>query len=330
MPGKNRLIRLLQVLKPIYALVGADSLLQQEALIEILHQLPPGVQRSDFDGETAELATVLDDLRSFAMFGPGKAVVVSRAGEFVSRFRSQMEDYAAAPADSATLILRFDSLPSNQRIYKAIQKSGEIRPCFPPKDVATWATQRAASHHKVKLARDAAVMLVDLLGNDLARIDNELAKLALTNLVTGGSSSTITADQIADGVAFQRDREMWDLTNALAAGNPAEALTRWRQLVRGDSSAEFRAVTWLCLWLENVRKALVMVARADNPFTIGQALKIWPRENQARFVDTVKAMGQTGLTRAVNLLAEIDYQTKTGIGDAAGNIERFVLEMATE
>jgi DNA polymerase III delta subunit len=120
---------------------------------------------------------------------------------------------------------------------------------------------------------------------------------------------------------------MWDLTNALAAGNPAEALTRWRQLVRGDSSAEFRAVTWLCLWLENVRKALAMVARGDNPFTIGQALKIWPRENQTRFVDTVKAMGQSGLARAVTLLAEIDYQSKTGVGDAASNIERFVLEM---
>ena len=311
------------MIKPVYALLGSDGLLQQEALQSILRELPAGVQRMDVDGETANLADVLDELRSFAMFGPGKIVTVRNGDEFVTRFRSQLEEYVAKPSPSATLVLRMTSLPSSQRIYKAITKTGEIVQCQPPKDLRTWIVRRGQSHHKVTISTDAAALLADLIGDDLGRIDNELEKLALAS-----DTGRIGPDDIGQSVAFQREREMWDLTNALAAGDPAEALRRWRQLVEGDSSAEFRAVAWLCIWLENVRKALAMIKRGDNSFAIGQALRIWPRETQQKFVDTVKSLGENGRMRAVDMLAEIDFQTKTGVGDAAENVERFLLELA--
>lgn len=309
--------------KSVYALVGTDALLQQEALEEIVRGLPAGTQRADVDGETAALADVLDELRSFAMFGPGKLVAVRNADELVSRFREQLEDYVARPSDSATLVLRFGSLPSNQRIYKAIDKVGEIVSCQPPKNLKAWISARAVQTHKLTITPDAADLLADLIGADLGRIDNELAKLALAT-----PSGKIGADEIGRSVTFQREREMWDLTNALAAGDTAEALCRWRQLVQGDSSAEFRAVTWLGIWLENVGKALAMLKRGENTFAIGQALRIWPREAQPKFVNTVKAIGEGGRKRALDLLAEIDYQTKTGVGDAAENVERFLLSLA--
>src|SRR3982751_1663125 len=120
--------------KPIYALVGADAFLQTQRLKEILAQLPKDAARIDVDGERAELADVLDELRSFAMFGGGKVVVVSNGDEFITRFREQLETYCEHPADSATLVLRVNSLPQNQRIAKIIGKTGEIVECAPPKD----------------------------------------------------------------------------------------------------------------------------------------------------------------------------------------------------
>src|SRR4051812_30124333 len=120
--------------KPIYALVGPDPFLQLERLAQVLATLPPDAQRVDFDGERAELADVLDELRSFAMFGGGKIVVIRSGEEFISRYREQLEDYVAAPSESATLILRVASLPSNQRISKAIAKVGQIEDCAPPKE----------------------------------------------------------------------------------------------------------------------------------------------------------------------------------------------------
>src|SRR5688500_19550987 len=122
--------------KPVHALVGSVSYLQLQKLSDILRKMPPDVQRVDAEGERAELADVLDELRSFAMFGGGKLVVVRDADAFVSRYREQLEDYLEKPSNSATLVLRLSSLPANQRIYKAIAKVGAVESCAPPKDLA--------------------------------------------------------------------------------------------------------------------------------------------------------------------------------------------------
>src|SRR6185312_7818284 len=169
------------MVKPVYALVGAESFMQVQKLREILEQLPPDVQRVGLDGERAELAEVLDELRSFAMFGGGKVVVVRNADTFLTLFREQLEDYVANPSDSATLVLRFDSLPSNQRIYNAIAKAGSVEKCESPKDCARWVIDRARDAHKARITPDAAAALVELVGSDLGRLDTELAKLALAS-----------------------------------------------------------------------------------------------------------------------------------------------------
>ena len=305
------------------ALAGSDSFLQLEALAALMHKLPPDTQRIDFEGPTAQLADVLDELRSFAMFGGAKVVVVREAEEFVTQHRSALEDYMESPCSGATLVLRVKSAPANQRLYRAIAKIGFVESCEPPKDLARWILERGQKAHRLAIAPDAARMLAEMVGDDLGRLDNELAKLAL-----GADAGKVGVQQVQDAVAFQRQREIWDLTNALAAGNTAEALVRWRQLVQLDSSAEFRAVTWLGMWLEKVGKALEMLRRGDNAWTIGQALKIWPREQQQPFLDTAQKMGPTGLARALDLLAQIDWQTKTSVGHASSNIERFILGLA--
>ena len=311
--------------KPIYALVGSEPFLQLEKLAAVLAMLPPDAQRSDFDGEKAELADVLDDLRSFAMFGGGKVVVIRSADEFITRFRSQMEEYAQRPSNSATLVLRLNSLPANHRIHKLISKVGQIEDCNPPKDrdLPGWAIRHARSAHQVILLPDAAALLTDLLGNEMGKIDTELAKLALM-----APAGKIDAELVGNVVSFQRERQMWDMTNELAAGHPAEALRRWRQLLQTDPTAEFRAVTWLCMWLESVRKALVLKRQGMNDGAICVALRIWPRDNQGPFMKTVTSMGEAGVARAVDLLATVDRQSKSGVGDFSTNVEKFLMEMA--
>jgi DNA polymerase-3 subunit delta len=310
--------------KSVYALLGSDSFLQLQRLEEILRQLPADAQRSDLDGERCELSEVLDELRSFAMFGGGKLVVVRAADNFLARFREQLENYVAAPSEASTLVLRLTTLPSNQRIYKAIAKVGQIVDCNPPKlkDIPQWIIARAA-FHKVRVDPDAARQLSDFLGDDLGRIDNELAKLAIS-----APNARITLADVNTGVSFQREQEMWDMTGELAAGRSAEALRRWRRLVQLDPSAEFRAVTWLGMWLENVRKALAMRKSGMNPFSIGSALRIWPRENIEPFIRTADALGTAGVAHALDMLATVDFQSKSGVGDAATNVEKFILEMA--
>jgi DNA polymerase-3 subunit delta len=308
--------------KPVYALVGSDGFLQLQKLSAIARLLPRDAQRFDLDGDRATLAEVLDEVRSFAMFGSGKLVVIRNAEAFITRFREHLEDYLAAPCDSATLVLRVEKLPATQRVYKLISKMGRIEDCNAPADprsLAKWAIEQAKSAHRVTIAPDAAALLVELVGNDLGRLDSELEKLAI-----GSDGRPIDAKSVSGGVTFQREQEMWAMTNELAAGRPADALRRWRQLVQSDTSAEFRAVTWLTMWLEDVG-VVIASKRGAGPGVGKLAWKYKDRLNS--FIHTAEALGPAGHSRALSLLAEIDHQSKSGIGDAATNVERFILAM---
>jgi len=296
-----------------------------QRLTELLKLLPSDVQRIDIEGDRADLSDVLDELRSFAMFGSGKLIVVRSAEDFISRFRESLEDYLQHPSESGTLVLRLGSLPSNQRIYKIIQKVGEIQDCNPPKRLQPWITERARSVHKITIDLQAADQLADLIGDDLGRLDNELAKLALQ--VTGNK---VTAADVTQGVAFQREQEMWHLTDELTRGRPADAMRRWRQLVQMDSSAEFRAVTWLTIWLEKVNKAIALRKKKLPPAAIAKELRLWPMDVVTPFFQTVDALGEAGAKRAIDLLALIDKQSKSGVGNATDNVERFLLSLAAK
>jgi DNA polymerase III delta subunit len=303
--------------KPVYALVGADPFLQLQELAKLAKELPPDAARIDVDGEKAELSTVLDELRSFSMFGSGKMVTVRDADAFVSKYREQLEKYVAAPSDSATLVLRLNSLPANQKIHKLIAKTGQVTKCEPPSaaQLPAWIVSHAKSAHQATIAPDAARLLAELIGDDLGRLDTELAKLSLR--VDAGKP--IGVDQVRGSVAFQREQEMRDLTAALAVGRTAEAVRRWRQLLQSDPSSEFRAVTWLALWLKDVQDFLAAPGAFQNAWKY--------KDDLPKFKQTAQAIGARNVGRLVDMLVEVDRQSKSGVGDAAANVERFLLSV---
>ena len=310
---------------PVIAIVGADVFLQLEAIRDVFARMPKDADRVDLDGETARLADTLDELRSISMFGGTKLVIVRSADDFVSKFREQMEDYLEKPGDAGTLVLRVASMPKNTRLYKAIDKRGGIVACEPPKqhDLAPWIVARGRTAHQVKVNEDAARVLADLIGPDLGRLDNELAKLSLQ--VDNG---ILRADDIGGSVAFQREQAMWDLTDALTLGKSDEAVKRWRHLVVSDPSSEFRAVTWLGLWLEKAGRALSMKRMRMNAFAIGKELKIWPASNAEKLIATVERLGERRIADAVERLIDVDRKNKSGLGDPTANVEQFLLTMA--
>lgn len=307
-----------QTVKPVYALLGEDSYLQVREINRIAAMMPADTQRLDLDGERAQLADVLDELRSFAMFGGGKLVAVRNADDFISRFRDQLEDYLASPSDSATLVLRVKTLAKNTRIYKSIGKAGEVLECAPPSERALpgWIIAHAKQAHHLTIANDAAALLTDLIGADLGRLDNELAKLA----VMCGGKGPIGVNEIGGCVAFQREQEIKDMTLELALGKPASALKRWRQLMQLDPSAEFRAITWLSMWLEDVGVVVTGGNTGKMAWKYRDALPV--------FLRVAKSLGPKRHASAVAMLADMDLRTKSGLGDAAGNVERFILSFA--
>jgi len=309
------------MLKPMYVLVGSDLFLQLEALKELLKNAPRDVQRADFDGETAQVGDVLDELNSFAMFSTAKVVVVRSADEFVRLHREDLEERLASAKvpEGSALVLRLNSLPKNQRIYRLISSRGAVIECNPPANLATWIIDRARNAHKLAMGITEANLLADLIGPDLGKLDSELAKLAIQCDGRADSASILRS------VSFQREQEMWRMTDEVAAGHTARALQRWQQLMQTDPSSEYRAITWLTMWLEKARKALALRKAGQSDSSIAYELKVFPRDKQVGFFKTLDALGESGVQRMIDLLAELDYRSKQGLGNMCDNVEKFIL-----
>ncbi len=183
-----------------------------------------------FDGDESTARDVFDCLATVALFGGGRRLVlVEDADGFVMRNRPALEDYVAHPKPSGVLILEVNSWPSNTKLYKSVAAGGLAIECKAPASATLikWLVERARTTHRTRLDRPAAEALVELIGPELGLLDQEVAKLA----VSVGPEQPITPELVGELVGGWRVKTTWDMLDAAAAGNAAEAIVELDRLI---------------------------------------------------------------------------------------------------
>lgn len=225
--------------RPVAAIFGGETFLRRQAL----NQLREAVLGSDdgefslntFNGETAELRDVLGELSTIAMFGGGaRLVVVEAADDFISKNRAGLEDYVAKPSSSGVLVLVADSFPSNTKLYKAVVADGLAIDCSPPtgNPLLKWLVDWGKRAHSLKLASDAAELLVETVGPELGLLDQELAKLGTVT----DQDRKVTGEMVRKMVGGWRTKTTWDMLDAALDGQTANALVQLdRLLLSGET-----------------------------------------------------------------------------------------------
>lgn len=310
----------------IVALPGKQTFLQQEytrILREATAKATGGeIDVLTFDGSSAQLAEVLDELRSVGLMMQQKMVIVDPADGFVSRNREALERYAASPEPTATLVLRAETWNRgklDQKIEKvgAIHKCDDVTPAFARK----WMGDRARSMHQVKLARDAADALVDRIGPDVGRLDGELAKLA--SAVEPGKP--ITAELVRQMVGRSSEEKAFEMQAALLSGDPAEAVGKLHELME---LARHHEQLMLFVFADLARKlgrAAVMLEAGASDKAVCDALKVFPFDRRKPFMRAARRLGSHGAARMLHLLTEMDTRAKTGFGQTTRSLEQFAV-----
>lgn len=296
--------------KPVYALVGTDSYLRDRNRAQVVDlavgDSDPQTCLTTFDGE-AELAEVLDALRTGGLLAPRRAIIVRQADAFIKKYRDSLETYLESPASTGVLILLVDSLPSNQRIYKAIKKVGEIRDCKAA-DARQLPAQLSAiaEDFQAQLDRRTATLLVETVGADLAQLVQEIRKLA----TYAGPGGKITAKEISELVAPSAGPESFALTNALTAGDPAAALKALSGMLatRGE---EFRALGMIGWHLRKALRAADMRASGASPSQICSEIKL-PRFQQQAMMGLLSRRSVGQFHEDFRRLLRADLAMKSG------------------
>ena len=213
----------------------------------VISHLNQGEDITNLDGETARWVDMRDDLSTGSLFSMGerRTVVVRDGDKLVKDSRTEIEDYVSSPGDTSRLILELDTLPSNTRLYKFAAQDQMLVQCAAPQ-AGTGRNTRAdlskirpfivnylAPRHQTKITGGAADTLVEMLGDNAAMLDTEVAKLAV-HLPVG---ATINEALVRDVVEGWRGKTIWEVTDAAASGNAAEALKQLDKLMSGGERA---------------------------------------------------------------------------------------------
>ncbi len=218
--------------RSVYVVHGDDPYLIRESVAAIVRRFFPdgdaaGVER--FAGSETALADLLDLLHTLPFFGKWRLAVVEEADPFVTRYRSEIERYVEKPAARGVLVLQTRSWPSNTRLAKAIEASGlSIQAACPREsELPGWLVQLARSVGGAKLDKDAAQLLVELVGPAPGALAAEVEKLA----VYAGEERHITAADVSTMVGAGRIESIWKILDAATNGQAAEALTQLDALI---------------------------------------------------------------------------------------------------
>lgn len=316
----------------IVVLVGKDPFLQGEytaALKEALIKQHGEIDTFRFDGPATTAAAVLDECRTFGLMQQHKLVVVDAADQLVKEEnRPLMERYAAAPCESATLVLRCDKW-NKGKLDALIEAVGVIKQCeaLTAQQAAAWAGKRCQKRHNATIQPVAARMLVDRLGTELGKIDMELAKLAAHVGSEPGKPGTITTEAVEQMVGMGREEEVWVVQSTLLSAGPEQALACIRDAL--DVSRHHPTlVTYACLDLARKLHGAARGLKAGaNPWQLAGKLRLWGDSKDA----ILAAAGRADPVRMSALFreaVEADRRQKTGQADPVRSLEALALRFA--
>ncbi|MBK8557225.1 MAG: DNA polymerase III subunit delta [Lewinellaceae bacterium] len=203
--------------QPIYFLHGEEPFFidRLEAEIEA-HALSEGEKsfnQSILYGKEVEPLVLLDYLRRYPMMSERQVVILREAQEM--KGLSDLMGYVEQPMASTVFVVCFKhkKFDLNTKFGKALKNKVLL---FESKrlydnQLPDWLVSYAKSK-SLKLEPAAVNMLAEYLGTDLAKVANEIDKLAL-NLPSGAS---VTPAHVQEYVGISKDYNVYELQKAFA------------------------------------------------------------------------------------------------------------------
>lgn len=216
---------------PVVALSGGQRHFKQAALTILRQRVidDDDTCLTRFVGKEATLQSVSDELHTVSMWGDRRLVVVDNADDFVTKYRPGLEKLVDKPAKKSVLVLDISTFPKTTKLYKLVSAKGLEIDCSELKgpQLLKWLQETTKETYGQVLARDAAALLMELIGDELGMLDSELAKLA--SYV--GAKGKIEVDDVKSLVGGWRTETTWAMADAARDNDLDFALTALDQLL---------------------------------------------------------------------------------------------------
>lgn len=223
--------------KPVYWLEGEEEYyidkVMDYAEHSILNESESGFNLIVFYGKDSNWADVINACRRYPMFAERQVVLLKEAQQM--RDIEKLEPYIENPLPSTVFVVSYKEkkVDGRTKLAKLLKEKGELlttKKMYENK-LPEW-TKELIESKGLTISQKALMLLVDHIGNDLNRIDNEIEKIRV-NL---GSRKNITETDVEENIGISKDFNVFELQAAIANKDLAKAI-RIIQYFEGNPKA---------------------------------------------------------------------------------------------
>ena len=203
--------------KPVYWLEGEEEyfidLIINYAENRILTDNDAAFNLTVYYGRDAAWTDIINSCRRYPMFSDKQVVILKEAQSM--RDIEKLEGYIEKPLPSTLLFIAYKNkkLDGRTRLAKMLKEKAVL---FNSKklydsELPEWTSELVRSKG-YSISNKALALLLDHIGNDLNRLNNEIDKLAI-NLAT---RKNITEDDIENFVGISKEFNVFELQHSIA------------------------------------------------------------------------------------------------------------------
>nr|WP_315001410.1 DNA polymerase III subunit delta [uncultured Capnocytophaga sp.] len=211
------------IIAPIYFLMGEEpyfiDIVSDYIEEHVLQEDQKGFDQIVLYGQDVTVPTIIDYARRFPMMSDRQVIIVKEAQNLRATI-DQLVPYVENPTPTTVLVFcyKYEKLDARKKLLKTLQKNKdcvllESKKLYEPQ-VAAWLPDVLKKKH-LSIQPKAIQMLVDFLGTDLSRIQNEVNKLAL--IVP--ENTEVTPEIIEKNIGISKEFNNFELKSAIAAND---------------------------------------------------------------------------------------------------------------
>jgi len=311
--------------KPVYWLEGEEEFfidrIMDYAENYILNESEASFNLSIFYGRDASWPDIVNACRRYPMFAERQVVLIKEAQAM--RDIDKLESYVENPLSSTLLFVAYKNkkMDGRTKLAKLLKEKAVVLSTkkLYENELPEW-TSGLISTKGFTVSKKALYLLIDHIGNDLNRLNNEVEKLAL-NL---GERKNITEDDIEKYIGISKEYNVFELQQAIATKDLYKAV-RIIQYFEANPKAAPLQLVFPSLYNFFSKVQMTYAVQAKDEKSLAAAIGVSPYFAKD-YIHAAKLFGSGEVEKIILLLHQYNLKN-IGVGDTGTDDGELLKEM---
>lgn len=321
--NQNDFIQLINTnaLSGAYLLHGEEEFIKESVIRSVVDSIPEDTRAFNYTLlRDAVLSEITDSCETLPMFADKKLVIVRETAGSIDN--SALCEYCGRiPAETILLIVKKGVCDERTALVKYFVKA-KRDVLFEKPDISTavrWA-MRTAAEQGVKLEQPAARLLIEIVGTDMASVNNELSK-AIDRVGPGGA---ITSEIVSSTVIGNIESKIFAMLSFFTSGKVKEGMQSLRVLLYESREAPLSVISFLESRFKLMLQGKLIMADGLNPKAAAKKMEGSAYANELACRAAVK-YSVKDLEKLVSDISIIMFRSINGEADPIKSIENIMI-----